>query len=94
MSTLSGEQQFRYMEWEEKIKKNCRNIVAIEIGAGKTISTIRRTAEKFAGENHSLIRVNLNDFETTKGNHISIPLGAKESLLRIKELMDRRDCPF
>jgi NAD-dependent SIR2 family protein deacetylase len=91
---LSGEQQFRYMEWEEKVKKNCRNIVAMEIGAGKTISTIRRTAEKFAGDESPLIRINLNDFETDKTSQISIPLGAKESLLRIKDFMDRGDCPF
>jgi NAD-dependent SIR2 family protein deacetylase len=92
--TISGEQQFRYMEWVEKVKMNCRNIVAIEIGAGKTISTIRRYAEEFTGEDHSLIRINLNDFETNKTNHISIPLGAKESLMQIKDYIEKEDCPF
>jgi NAD-dependent SIR2 family protein deacetylase len=92
--TISGDQQFRYMEWEEKVKKNCRNIVDIEIGAGKTISTIRRTAEDFAGDDLPLIRINPNDFETSKRNHISIPMGAKESLMQIIEYMDGNDCPF
>jgi hypothetical protein len=82
------------MEWNEKIKKNYQNIVAIEIGAGETISTIRRSAEKFVGEFYPLIRINLNDFATHKTNHISIPLGARDSLIRIKDCIIQDDCPF
>ena len=92
--TISGEQQFRYMEWIEKIKINCRNIVAIEIGAGKTISTIRRYAEGFVSDSIPLIRINPNDFETSQTNHISILIGAKESLVRINNYGDSGDCPF
>lgn len=94
VSTTSAEQNFRYFEWQEKIKSKCKNIIALEIGAGKTISTIRRYSEEFAGINYPLIRINPNDFETFKTNHFSIPIGAKDFLVQVKELVDRKDCPF
>jgi NAD-dependent SIR2 family protein deacetylase len=87
---ISAEQQFRYMEWREKMVKNFRNIVALEIGAGKTIPTIRRYAENFAEDNFPLIRINPFDFKIDKANHISIPVGARDSLIRIKDYMDNR----
>lgn len=90
--TISAEQQFRYMEWREKINLNCKNILAIEIGAGKTLPIIRNYAERFAGENNPLIRINLNDHETNQTNHISVPFGAKDTFVRIRESLN--DCPF
>lgn len=92
--TISAGQQFLYMEWCEKIKSNCKNIIALEIGAGKTIPTIRMYAEKFAGEQRPLIRINPYDFETDQPNQIPIPFGAKESLIRINDWIERIDCPF
>lgn len=90
----SADQQFRYMEWQETITTNYKNIVALEIGAGKTIFNLRRYAEKFTGHNYPLIRINPNDFETDQPNHISIPLGARNCLNRIKEYIDSEYCPF
>jgi hypothetical protein len=77
------------MEWREKMVKSCRNIIALEIGAGKTIPTIRRYAENFAENNFPLIRINPQDFKINRSNHISIPLGAMDSLIRIKDYMDK-----
>jgi NAD-dependent SIR2 family protein deacetylase len=91
---ISADQQFRYMEWQERINRNCGNVIAIEIGAGKTISTLRRYAEKFAGDNHPLIRINLNDFETNNTNHISVPFGALDCFVRIENIIDKENCPF
>lgn len=88
---ISVDQQFRYMEWREYINSECQNIVALEIGAGEALPTIRRYAERFAGEARPLIRINPNDFETDQENHISIPLRARESLVRIKYYVDRGD---
>lgn len=93
VSTVSAEQQFRYMEWREKILKICNNIVALEIGAGKTIPTIRRVAERFAGNMYPLVRINPFDFEIEESNHFALPLGAKECLARLNEI-DDNDCPF
>lgn len=91
---ISGDQQFRYMEWREYINSNCDNIVALEIGAGETLPTIRRYAERFAGSNYPLIRINPNDSDTRQSNHISVPTGARECLIRIKDEIDRGDSPF
>jgi len=84
---ISADQQFRYMEWREYINSDCHNIVALEIGAGETLPTIRRYAERFADEEHPLIRINPSDFHTSKANHISIPLGAKECLVQIRDFI-------
>ena len=61
-----------------------KSIIAIEIGAGKTIRTIRNTAETFASNNYPLIRVNPFDFDKKKPNHISIQMNAKEFLMSLK----------
>lgn len=91
---IAADQQFRYMEWQDKIKRFRKNTIAIEIGAGTTISTLRRYSEEFAADKFPLIRINLNDAETTKSNHISVALGALDCLLQIKNSIDKEDCPF
>jgi hypothetical protein len=77
------------MEWREYINTEFQNIVTLEFGAGETIPTIRRYAERFAGDDYPLIRINPSDFQTNKANHISIPLGAKECLVQIKDFVGR-----
>jgi NAD-dependent SIR2 family protein deacetylase len=79
----STHQQIRYINWCKEIKENKKRIVAIEIGAGKTIRTIRNAAESFASNNHPLIRVNPFDFEIKKSNHISIQMNAKDFLMSV-----------
>lgn len=69
-------QQLRYIEWQKKNKN--KTILIIEIGAGKTIATIRKQAESLAESKHTLIRVNPKDFEVTKPNYIGFEMGALE----------------
>jgi NAD-dependent SIR2 family protein deacetylase len=77
----STHQQIRYNKWCKEMKEMKKSIVAIEIGAGKTIRTIRNAAESFASTTYPLIRVNPFDFETKKSNHFSIQMNAKEFLM-------------
>ena len=77
-------QQIRYNNWSKEIKEKKKSIIAIEIGAGKTIRTIRKTAETFASNNYPLIRVNPYDFDIKKPNHISIQMNAKDFLMSLK----------
>lgn len=77
ISIRSIHQQLRFQKWCNEIKASKRNVVAVEIGAGKTINTIRKASENFA-KNYPLIRVNKNDFEVSKTNHISIQMGAND----------------
>jgi len=80
VSTKSAHQQIRFNKWTKHIKKTCKNVVALEIGAGETIRTIRASSERFSGDNIPLIRVNPMDFEVNQKHCISIPMGAKEFL--------------
>jgi NAD-dependent SIR2 family protein deacetylase len=75
-------QQARYNSWRKEMQALNKKIVVLEIGAGKTIRTIRHAAEDLASE-HVLIRVNPDDYETKRANHLSIRMKAKDFLLSI-----------
>lgn len=79
----STHQQIRYNKWCKEIKEKNKQIIAIEIGAGKTIRTVRNAAESFASNTFPLIRVNPFDFETKMSNHISVQMNAKEFLISL-----------
>lgn len=88
VTEISAEQQFRYMEWREMIRSRFSNLLALEIGAGESLPTIRRYAERFAGDNNYLIRVNPSDYETNQPNHISVPMRAVDYLNKVKNFVD------
>jgi hypothetical protein len=77
----STHQQILYNKWCKEIKETKKRIIVIEIGAGKTIRTIRKAAELFASNTYPLIRVNPFDAETKMSNHISVQMSAKEFLM-------------
>jgi NAD-dependent SIR2 family protein deacetylase len=79
----STHQQIRYNRWSKEIKEKHKRIIAIEIGAGKTIRTVRNAAESFGSNIFPLIRVNPFDFETKMSNHISVQMNAKEFLMSL-----------
>ena len=76
----STHQQIRFISWSKEMKASKKRIIAIEIGAGKTIHTIRKAAASFASSDFPLIRINPFDSETEKDNHISIQMSAKDFL--------------
>lgn len=82
ISIRSVHQQLRFQKWSSEIKASKKKIVALEIGAGKTIPSIRKASETFAKE-CPLIRVNTMDYEIKAANHLSIQMGAKDFLLSI-----------
>lgn len=82
---LAAEQQFSYMEWREYLREEQLQPLALEIGAGETIPTIRTYAERFAGTHCPLIRINPNDHETDHANHYSVPYSARQGLLKIRQ---------
>lgn len=86
----TNKQMLRYQQW---LAKNAdREIVAIELGAGTAIPTVRVECEQQAGR---LIRINPRDHEL--GNHVraehsvSIPLGAAVALTRIQKALKQLD---
>ena len=63
-----------------------QKLVVIEIGAGTAIQTVRRAC---SSTNGTLIRINPRDYKVPS-NGIAIPLGAKDALLRLDELMSSK----
>ncbi len=82
-SQNSVKQQINYNNWHKNILKTTDKIVAIEIGAGKTINTIRKLCEKFTENKHPLVRINPHDCEIVCKNQISIPDTAKNAISAI-----------
>jgi NAD-dependent SIR2 family protein deacetylase len=78
----SAEQARRYAQWLQQLEG--KRIVAIELGAGLAIPTVRRECER---RSEVLIRINPREAETTGGG-ISIPMGAREALTRINAILD------
>jgi NAD-dependent SIR2 family protein deacetylase len=75
------EQGEHYQRWRRQVD-GCR-VVAIEMGAGLAIPTVRYECESVGG---TLIRINPREAEVPVGG-ISLPLGAMEALARIDALL-------
>jgi NAD-dependent SIR2 family protein deacetylase len=71
------EQRRRYGEWLRRVEGH--RVVAIELGAGLAIPTVREECE---GRADVLIRVNPREPETPAGG-IALPVGALEALTKI-----------
>lgn len=80
----SGEQYARYLRWLAEVEE--KNVVAIELGAGLGVPTVRRECEASAG---ALIRINPQESETPAGG-ISLACGALHALERIDRCLDAR----
>ena len=73
-------QQNKYSKWLEQNKN--KKILIIELGAGTTISTVRRESETIAKYyNGKLIRINPLEFDVDEKYGFSISAGAKEGLM-------------
>jgi NAD-dependent SIR2 family protein deacetylase len=77
----SSEQYERYEAWLRRVAG--RRVVAIEIGAGLAIPTVRRECE---ARSNVLLRINPREAETPAGG-ISLAMGAAEALSAIDALL-------
>jgi hypothetical protein len=77
LTSRHGEQEQRYARWLRQVQG--RRMVAIELGAGLAIPTVRWQCES---RGDVLIRINPREANTPEGG-ISLPLGALEALERI-----------
>jgi NAD-dependent SIR2 family protein deacetylase len=85
IGTRTDDQHYALSQWlsDRKYKK----ITIIESGAGLSVPTVRRLSEDVARKfNATLIRINPRD-HIIPGKGISIPLGAKEGIERIYDLI-------
>ncbi|MCL2524066.1 MAG: NAD-dependent deacetylase [Betaproteobacteria bacterium] len=73
----TSQQEARLAAWREA----AANPVVIELGAGKSVATIRMLGER---SGLPLIRINLRDPEVSRSNHIGVPMGALAALEGIR----------
>ena len=84
-SSRTSEQHKRQQDWA--LQHAGKRMTVIEIGAGKAIPTVRMHCETILDEREgNLIRINLRDPETPRGN-LSLPFGGLEALQRIDAIL-------
>ncbi|MFD2460977.1 SIR2 family NAD-dependent protein deacylase, partial [Amycolatopsis samaneae] len=64
-----------------------RDVVVVELGAGRAVPTVRRYAELASAATGALIRVNPREPEIRHGRGVSIAAGALETLTALDELL-------
>ncbi|QDV29403.1 NAD-dependent protein deacetylase [Planctopirus ephydatiae] len=83
LATRSDQQARRYTSWLERVRG--KHIVAIELGAGVDIPTVRLEAED---QCQTVIRINPRDCDAPL-NGVAIPMGAREALYAIDDVLKR-----
>ena len=76
------QQATKYREWLREIRGS--RIVAVELGAGLAIPTVRNECQS---QSAVLIRINPREADTPAGG-IPLPLGALEALAKIDEVLE------
>ncbi|MFC2088174.1 NAD-dependent deacetylase [Calditrichota bacterium] len=83
----SNEQGERLSNWLKDIFQQNLKLVAIEIGAGQAVPTVRYKSESVARyDKATLIRINPRYYHVPTGN-ISIPLGSLEGIQKINNAL-------
>jgi len=81
----TGDQEERFSNWLSETSRKFARVAVVEIGAGKSIPTVRSRSEDLARKlNGALIRINPTDPDGPPGT-ISIPMGGLAALHRIEE---------
>jgi len=83
----SNEQSEKLSAWLNQLFSQSIKVAIIELGAGQAVPTVRYKSESVARNNNAtLIRINPRDYLVPSG-HISIPLGSKEGMQKIVQLV-------
>ncbi|WP_329068534.1 SIR2 family NAD-dependent protein deacylase [Amycolatopsis sp. NBC_01480] len=64
-------------------RRENRDLVVVELGAGQAVPTVRRYAELASAANGALVRINPREPEVRHGRGVSIAAGALETLLSL-----------
>lgn len=91
VDTRAERQNGRFVEWirDHQSENDLEGIVAIELGAGKAVPTVRMTSEQLTRLGVKLIRINPRESEVPRGQ-LGISGGALETLQAIDALLQRR----
>lgn len=80
-SSRTDKQYKRMDKWLRNV--NLRKTVVIEVGAGTSIPSVRRTSEQFQIQGATLVRINPRE---SFGGDYCVPLGGLEALEKINEV--------
>jgi len=83
-SARTKAQGIKFQNWKNKCAN--KNVVIIELGAGKAIPTARYVSEATVG---TLIRINPRDSDGPEGT-ISLPMGSLDALKKIDKLLKNK----
>ncbi len=70
-------------------RRNTRDLVVLEFGAGLAVPTVRRQAELASAASGALIRVNPREPDVRHGRGVSLPMGALAALTALSERVRR-----
>ena len=70
-------------------RRTARDLVVVELGAGRAVPTVRRYAELASAATGALIRINPREPEIRHGRGVSIAAGALETLTALAAAGDR-----
>jgi NAD-dependent SIR2 family protein deacetylase len=68
-------------------RRENRDVVVIELGAGQAVPTVRRQSELASAATGALIRINPREPETRHGRGVSLAAGAMEALTTLDALL-------
>ncbi|GLZ32901.1 NAD-dependent protein deacetylase [Lentzea sp. NBRC 105346] len=75
----------RQLDELTKWRREQRNLVVVEIGAGQAVPTVRRQAELASAASGALIRINPREPEIRHGRGVALPMGALEALTALAQ---------
>jgi NAD-dependent SIR2 family protein deacetylase len=85
VSHRSQAQLDELMAW----RRTARDLVVVELGAGRAVPTVRRYSELASAATGALIRINPREPEIRHGRGVSIAAGALETLTALAAARDR-----
>ena len=89
IGSIRIEQERRLKRWVNILQAKDASVAIVELGAGKSLATIRNTSENLARQlNGKFVRINPRDAEGPKGA-ISIALPALEALEGIERSLSK-----
>ncbi|KAA9152425.1 NAD-dependent protein deacetylase [Amycolatopsis acidicola] len=82
--SLRSDEQLRTLnDW----RRRHRNLVVVELGAGRAVPTVRRYAELASAATGALIRINPREPEIRHNRGVSLPYRALETLTALDDLL-------
>jgi NAD-dependent SIR2 family protein deacetylase len=86
----SQQQSILLTTWLGQLLREGRRLVVLEIGAGKSVPTVRLRSEQVArSHSASLIRINPRDFDVPSPADVGLPVRSEAGIMGIEERLSK-----